>query len=221
MTTKEIVTIDKKVTALVTKQESQANALTIATLDDMKQATELLSEVNRMADKFEAEKELLTKPLNTALKEIRSRYKPIEGALGNAISTIRYKMSEAMKKFDAEAEAKKEKLMARVEKGTMRVETAVAKMEDIPDASATVLTDSGSVQWMIVKKLVFDDMLSINKKHLSVGLCEEFMMKSNTKYSFTVDISPEYIAQVISDLNAGKVVAGVKIVEEKMPKNTR
>lgn len=198
MTTKEIVTIDKKVTALVTKQESQANALTIATLDDMKQATELLSEVNRMADKFEAEKELLTKPLNTALKEIRSRYKPIETALGNAISTIRTKMTIAQRQFDAEAEAKKDKLMARVEKGTMRVETAVAKMEDIPDADATINTDSGSVQWMTVKKLVIDDANKIPREYLTVN---EVAVKEALKN--------------------GVVVPGARIVEEKVPKNTR
>jgi len=198
MTTKEIAIIDEKVTKLVTKQEKQANDLLILTPADMKKATELLSEVNRMADKFEAEKELLTKPLNAALKEIRGRYKPIETALEYAISTIRTKMTTAQRMFDADAEAKREKLMARVEKGTMRVETAVAKMEDIPDADATINTDSGSVQWMTVKKLVIDDANKIPREYLDVNE-----------------------VRVKEALKNGVVVPGARMVEEKVPKNTR
>lgn len=194
MTTKQIATIDK----LVSRQEVVANALSIDTLEDMKKATELLSEVNRMADKIEEEKELLTKPLNVALKEIRLRYKPIETTLENAISTIRTKMTIAQKKFDVEVEAKKEKLIARIEKGTMRIETAVSKMENMPNVNETIHTDSGSVQWMIVKKLVIDDVSKIPQEYFDVN---EVRIKEALK--------------------KGLIIAGARMVEEKVPKNTR
>lgn len=198
MTTKEIATIDKKMATLVSKQEQEANELVIKDLEDMKYATTILSDVNRMADKLEEERTKLTVPLNATLKEINSRYKPFSTMLSNAVSTIRTKMMEAQKRFDAEADAKREKLMDRVERGTMKVETAVSKMEDIPDANAKVLTDSGAVQWVTVKKLVIVDAKKIPREYLDINE-----------------------ARIKDALKNGIMVEGAKLVEEKIPKNTR
>lgn len=198
MTTKEIATIDKKVTTLVSKQELQAEKLEILKLEDMTRATELLSEVNRMADKLEEERTKLTVPLNATLKEINNRYKPLSTTLKNAVDIIRKKMMDAQKRFDADIEGQKDKLMDRVERGTMRVETAVAKMEDIPDASAKVLTDSGAVQWVTVKKLVIDDATKIPREYL--------------------DVNETAVKEALKN---GIVVPGARMIEEKIPKNTR
>lgn len=178
--------------------EKKALELMIQSTADMEFAVTLLSETNKVADRVEKEKEKVTVPLNEALKAERARWKPIETACANAVAMIRSKMMEFQKKIDTENKAKEEKLMARVEKGTMRVDTAIAKLEAMPDAKASVVTESGMVQWTTVKKLVIENELLIPREYLVVDQ-----------------------VKVKEALKAGKSVPGAILIEEKIPKNFR
>lgn len=182
----------------VSVYEREANALVIKTDADMELAVKILSATNTTADRVQAEKEKITKPLNEALKAERARWKPIEDACANAIATIKAKMVAFQRQLEAENAKKEEKIMARVEKGTLRTETAVAKLEALPDAKASVTTDAGMVQWRVVKKLVISDPMLIPREYLVVN---EVAVKEALK--------------------AGKVVPGASFVEEKVPANFR
>ncbi len=191
---KEIVVIEKKVSL----QEQKAEALVIKTEADMSKAVVMLSEVNKVADGVKTEKEKIVKPLNEALKAERARWAPIETACTNAVATIRQKMMSYQKKLDAEIAEKKAKIIDRVDRGTLRVETAVDKMEALPDAAASVMTTAGSIQWRTVKKLVITNEKMIPREYLDVN---EVRIKEALK--------------------AGKVVPGAEMIEEKIPSNSR
>lgn len=112
----------------------------------------MLSQLNKFSDNLTIEKEKLTKPINTALKEIRSRYKPVELMLEEGIVCLKKKMGQyqtVMLKAQQEAEAK---IAKRVENGTLKVETAIKKIGEIDAPEAKVATDDGSVSFRAVRK---------------------------------------------------------------------
>ena len=181
----------------VSVYEKKANALVIDEAS-IESAVVLLSETNKVADKVKAEKEKITTPLNEALRVERARWKPIEDAVTNAVATIKSKLVAYQRVAEEARVAKEANLMARVEKGTMRVDTAVAKMEALPDTNAPVTTASGLIQYRTVQKLVIED---INK------IPREFLVVDEVK--------------VKAALKAGNVVPGAKMVEEKVIANYR
>ena len=181
----------------VSVYEKKANALVIDEAS-IESAVVLLSETNKVADKVKAEKEKITTPLNEALRVERARWKPIEDAVTNAVATIKSKLVAYQRVAEEARVAKEANLMARVEKGTMRGDTAVAKMEALPDTNAPVTTASGLIQYRTVQKLVIED---INK------IPREFLVVDEVK--------------VKAALKAGNVVPGAKMVEEKVIANYR
>lgn len=191
---KNIALVEKK----ISKQEAQANELRIVDDKSMELAVSLLSQSNKIADEVKEEEEKITKPLNEALKAERARWKPIKEACANAIGTIRAKMMEYQKKIDEKNKETEAKLVDRVERGTMKAETASDKMEALPESAKMVTTAAGALQWMTVKKLVIEDMLLIPRTYLDVNE-----------------------TRVKDALKAGTVVPGAKLIEEKVPKNLR
>lgn len=192
----------KDLTVVVQKEvsvyEHKANALDIKNAADMTIAVTILSETNKVADRVKEEKEKITKPLMEALNVERARWKPLETAIASAVATIKGKMVEYQRAIEAANAVKEEKLMARVDRGTMSVDTAVAKLEQLPDATQAVSTEAGLVQWTTIKKLVIEDPMLIPRVYLVV---DEVAVKAALKN--------------------GIVVPGAKLVEEKIPKNFR
>ncbi len=188
------ITITKDIHGIADKSK----ALTI--IDDltMAQAVELLSEANRTLDQATEEKEKVTKPLNEALKAERARWKPLEDACASVISGIRAKMMDYQKKLDAEIAKREAQIVARVEKGTMKADTAVSKLSQLPDSTKAVTTSAGAVQWTTVEKLVISDATLIPREYLDVN---EMRVKSALK--------------------SGVHIPGASLVKEKIPKNIR
>lgn len=149
MTTKDLVPVlQKEMSPMV----AQATSLVIKDADSMTTATEMLSSLNKIGDQIEGEKKKITDPLNKALKEVRSRYKPLEATLETATDAIRRKMSDYQTKAKQIADAKADKIADRVERGTLKPETGVAKIAELDTPAEKVSTDSGSVAFKTVKK---------------------------------------------------------------------
>jgi hypothetical protein len=175
----------------------QANDLCISDDTSMKMAVEFLSTANKILDAAKAEKERVTKPIKEALKAEESRWVKLETSLKSAVAVLRQKMTEYQKKLEEKKKIEEERLTARVARGTMKPETAMAKIESLPEVGI-VTTDSGAVQWMTIYKLVIDDVQAIPREYLKV---DEVAVRAALK--------------------AGKVVPGARLVEEKVPKNIR
>jgi len=158
----------------------EAREMSITSPDDMKRAVELLSNLNKLMDEVEEKKTKLTAPLNAALKEIRSRYKPIEEHLGLAIGSIRLKMT----KYQGDivlAQRKEEEAIAKrigVGAGHIKMETALKKLDAVEKAEKSVAGDAGSVVFVEVEKFEVTD---LSKLPIEYHLADEVKIRKAMK----------------------------------------
>ena len=194
-TTKEIVLSTEETTAI-----EVATSRKITNAEEMTQAVSVLSTLNQTLDRLTEDKEKLTKPINTLLKEIRGRYKPFEEKLEEAIESVRKSMSAYQTEAKRLAKIEEDKIIARIGegKGKLKVETAIKKMEDIEKPDQKVSTEEGLVKFRTVKKFEVED---ISKIPL------EFMI-ANEK-------------AIREAMNDGKEITGVRYFTEEVPFNTR
>lgn len=200
------------VKARITKAESYATALVIESDDDQKKATAALSELNRMGDDITARKEAITKPLNAALKSVRDLFKPLETAHGNAISIIKGKLIKYHDAKTAAAAKEADRLAGRVERGTMRPETAAKKMDEIAPVEKNVKTEEGAVQYKkvpvaTITKAVFELTDAQIVSHARAGLL---------KWD---EVAARKAALAVG--TEGEVLAGVTVTIETQAANIR
>ena len=139
--------------AQVSKLENKANEITITTAEENATATELKAKLNETKKQIKDRKEEITKPLNAALSSARALFAPIEDSFEKAESILARKLIAYKQKVEAETRAAEDKLAARVEKGTMKLETAERKIDALPTVQKTVQTDHGRVQFRKIKKV--------------------------------------------------------------------
>lgn len=189
--------VESKEVALVKSQSSKAlataNGLAIENAENMVKATDVLSKMKTVAKMIKERKEAITKPLSEALNSARDLFRPIEANLADAERVVKTKMLAYGAEQDRIAEEERVRLAKRVEKGTMRPETAVAKMENIQNAPTAVQGKSGAMAFRTIKKYrVFNEGM----------LPREFMVPD--------------MGRITEALKAGRAVPGAEIYEEKI-----
>jgi hypothetical protein len=180
------------------KAVAAANELVVESQDDMLHATELLSKINKAGDMIKAQKEAITKPLNASLAAARELFKPLELIQAEAKSIVSRKMIDFQTKFEAERAAQEAKIVARVEKGTLKIETAVRKVEALEKVENKVEAVSGSVTFKEVRvpKVIDENLLP--REYLEVNM-----------------------VKVRKDALAGVQIPGVVVEIEKQLSNSR
>lgn len=157
--TKEIAPVKAKVNqALVA-----VRGIVIKTPEDFETGVELGNKIKLVSKAVTQRKEAITKPLNEALKSARELFRPLENDLATAETELKSKMltfKEEERKAIAETQAKAE---ARVEKGTMKEETAKKKVQEA-QANATektVKTESGAkaTEKFVTEYVIVDESL--------------------------------------------------------------
>lgn len=137
--------------------------------ETLTKATETLSQLNKTLDAITADKELLTKPLNQSLKAIRDKYRPIETLISEHTATIKSNMisyATAQKALQAKQEAQ---ITARVEKGTLKPETAINKLEVISSLTSNTDTESGKVKFRTVHLYKLKDITKVTAQFLQLN----------------------------------------------------
>lgn len=182
-----------------TKALAAANDLVIASDNDLPIATELLAKIKTVGKMIKDRKEEITKPLNAALASARELFRPIETSHADAELVIKKKIlgyQDFVEKQRLEAASK---IAARVEKGTMRTDTAMRKMDDLQEVQTKTSTASGTVSTRTIKKVriinaellprdyLLPDTVKINKAALAgvvipgVEVYEEKTLATNTR----------------------------------------
>jgi len=166
--TKEITVAKQQ----ATKALGAAEQLTIKTAEDLTSATEMLSKVNKVGDIIKSRKEEITKPMNAALKSVRDFFRPLETSQENADNIIKRKMIDYHNAEAAKQKAEEDKIEKRVEKGTMKMETGMAKIEKIQEQAPqkSLATKSGSVQFKEVKVVKVTDANLIPGDYLGLDM---------------------------------------------------
>ena len=184
--------------AQVTKSVNRANDVIIDSPESLASATDILKAIKDAGKVVKTRKEEITKPLNDALKSARSLFKPLEDDLASAERIIKDKMLDYTSEVDRKAAEEAAKLEARVDRGTMRVDTAMRKIDEIETVGSSVKGAKGSVQFRTVRNIKIVDPTKIPLKYLS-----------NEKVLAAIS------AAVRTDVLNGTKVDGVEIVEEK------
>lgn len=186
---KELITLKSQ----VSKLENQANAVIIATPEENALAINLKAKLKEIGQTIKARKEEITKPLNMALKSARELFAPIEEQYEMAENIVGRKLLTYKQKVEAEARIAEAKIAARVEKGTMKIETAEKKIEQIPTVQKTVKTEHGQVQFRKIKKIRITDLKLIPEQYWEIN---EVKLRK--------------------DVLAGMVVPGAEMFEEEI-----
>lgn len=170
----------------------------IKSQEDLMQATTVLSKLNQALDFLTEQKEKLTKPINTALKEIRARYKEPETILEAKISEVRRLMTEYQTKQMAIQAKKEEKVAEKLANGDISIEKATDAISKLPAVPSKTETEAGSVKFKPVKKF---EVMSIGELPIEYHLANE--------------------SKIRQAMGEGIELRGVRYYVEQVPYNSR
>lgn len=154
------LSIDPEVQEQSTALVSAANKLSVSDQVTYDQAEVLLVQVKTIAKQITSQKEAITKPLNAGLTAARNFFKPFESSTTEAEGVIKRKMLDYHAVKAAQARKEEERLQARVEKGTMKIDTAIAKAEKIERVE-----NNSTTQFRTVRQVRIVDATAIPAKY--------------------------------------------------------
>lgn len=141
------------VKAQITKAEAAVNAVEVIDGVGLEKAVEIRGRLHALQKQAKSRKEAITKPLNQALREVRDLFAPAESMCSKLIERIDDKIMSYKRKVDEVARLKTDKIAERVEKGTLRPETAAKKLAELPAVKTTVRTESAGLQFRKIPKM--------------------------------------------------------------------
>lgn len=128
-----------KVEAQASKQLAVVSEIQIRSSKDLEEAKTVLSEIATLEKMVKEKKDGILKPLNEAVKQVRSLFAPMEAKIEEAKTSIKKKMLAYNDKVVAEAAKKEEEMTKKVQSGEIsmakageKIEKAQAKAEAIP-----------------------------------------------------------------------------------------
>lgn len=182
------------------KAEKYSTSLQVTSDESYKEAMNEAKQIKEIVDKVTTRKEEITKPMNAALKSVRELFKPLETMGEEAISQIKRKMLSYTSEKQRIADEAKAKLDARVEKGTMKEETAERKKEEIKAPETTIKTDEAKTVTKMIRKVRFNNLKNAPAKDLQFLAENEYIVWNEVKAR--------------KDALAGVLKSGVEIYEE-------
>lgn len=171
--TKELA-IQKQVSPLVAKAE----ALTITSAKDMQKASAMRVALKAMANTIKTEKDKVMRPLLDAVAAERARWSIAETAISQALSYTDSKMSAYQTAEKAKADAETTKIAARVTKGTLKADTAIAKLENIETPAEVIENDDGGTKFRTVEQFEITNIKDVPVEYL---LPNETMIRAAMK----------------------------------------
>lgn len=93
---------------------------------------------------IKGEKDKLVGPAKAIIAEAGEKYDPYIKKCQNAEETLKERAKKYMLQKEAKRQEEEKRIAARVEKGTMKTETAIKKLETLDEVPKTVRTDTGS-----------------------------------------------------------------------------
>lgn len=135
--------LDKRAVTMLAKQ---ANTLKITNDDELHAAADLLARIKGQTKKLTKRKKEILDPLAASVKSIRQLFADPETTLSAAENTLKSAVIAYHDIKAEEARIQAERIERRVEKGTMKVETGMAKLGTIDQPDSALFTANGSTQ---------------------------------------------------------------------------
>lgn len=121
--------------------------LTIQDDERLKFASNALLDIKTKAKEIKAKKKAILDPLAAAVKEVKELFADPEKRLADAEAAVKQAMIVYHDQKEVAAQKKMEQINGRLERGTMKVQTGIAKLSNVDQAESSLQTESGSVQF--------------------------------------------------------------------------
>ena len=180
---------------------AQADAIVaLKTEEDVKNATEVLSKLNKTLDRVDEEKSKILDPLKEAAKAEKARWEPIETAFKGAVDRIRGMLSKYQTEKIKKQKEDEAAILARTKegKGNFTPETAIRKLGEVEAPVAKVQTEEGGLSFRPKDTLKVTDESLIPRKYLQVNE-----------------------SLLLNDLKSGLTIPGAEIIVVQIPINKR
>lgn len=127
----------------------------------------LIKSLGDTADEREKE---ITAPLNEALKSARDLFRPFKTKCANAVAEIKSKLLAYTSAKTKKAEDEKRKLAERVERGTMKPETAIRKIGEVAELPKTIRTEDAKATTKKITKYRVTDKSKVPLDFMEVDM---------------------------------------------------
>lgn len=159
----ELQSLEKEIVPIVVKAEK---LVTIKDAKDMEKASELRTQLKSYAKQVKERKETITKPANALLKAVRALFAPLEDRVDDTLSAIDAAMIAYQTEEKKRAAAEEAKLLDRVGKGKLKLDTAVRKADEIERPAAVVKGDAGGTQFITTPVFEVEDVSLLPKDYI-------------------------------------------------------
>lgn len=176
-----------------TRMQAQVDALEITDDASMAIASDLRSKIKQYERAMAKEKKDWLDPINLLRNKVFAVFKPFESQVNTALKAVDSKIIDYQNHKEAEAQKEAERLQKRVERGTLKPETALRKMGEVDTPDTMVETDNGKTVFQERRDIEVD----IDK------LPKEYMI-------------PDYVKIRRAALQENRTIEGVTIVTKKV-----
>lgn len=163
----------KKVAAIkgqTTRMQAQVEALEIKDDATQQTASELRSRIKTYERAMAKEKKEWLDPINVLRNKIFSVFRPFEAQVAQAIKAVDTKIIGYQELKEKEAREQEAKLQARVDKGTLKPETALRKMEDVDVPDTMIESTHGKTIIQERRDVEIVDLAKIPREYLLVDM---------------------------------------------------
>lgn len=139
--TKELKTLKDQ----ETKMLAATSSIVIKTQDDYDNVVALGKKVSAYIKSIDTKEKAITKPINDSLKQIRDLFRPFKETAEAKKSEIKTVLATFLHEQKQARQREEERIAARVEKGTMRENTAVNKLATLEEQATVTSGTTTSV----------------------------------------------------------------------------
>lgn len=159
-------TLPKTVEKEIKSIETSFEGIKIVDETSYKNAIDLTKAIKEQGKAIKEQKESFTKPLNESLKNIRAFFKPYEEKLADIEKNLKGSMVQYTIAEQKKADEAAEKLAKRVQKGTMKPETAIRKMNEIEAPEQTTASSTAQATIRETKQVKVSNEALIPREYL-------------------------------------------------------
>lgn len=161
--TKEIIEVKDQVLKM---SEAIADLPAVITNQEEYDVThEVGKKVGVLLKNIDKQEKSITKPINDSLKKIRDMFRPFKTQVKAVSDDLKGRRQTFINAEEAKQKIEEERIEKRVEKGTMREDTAVGKLADIEKKAPD--SNGGMTSVLVVKvidiKLIPEQYLTVNE----------------------------------------------------------
>lgn len=170
MTTQKTTQIEVKENIDAIKKKSEAmqtmvNETKVTTESELKSVADKIKNIKQLGKFVRQEMEKFTKPAQMIINESRLKYLPYERMCKEAEFQLKVKAGIYMEKIENERIKKEDAITRRAEKGTIKEDTAVRKMEELGDEQKSVSTPTTQIQRKTVREVNIIDPVKIPNEY--------------------------------------------------------